>query len=476
MPFFVNEPAARRIYLMGIGGTAMASLAGMLQERGFTVSGSDSGIYPPMSTFLAGRGIPVHPNFRADNLASRPDLVVVGNAIARGNPELEHVLNSGIPYTSLPELVRLLFLADKTPVVVTGTHGKTTTASMMAWSLEHLGASPSFLIGGIPLNFQSGYRLGTGPLFVLEGDEYDTVYYDKGPKFLHYRPSILIVNNIEYDHADIYPDLAAILRQFRILVNMVPGNGLILFNHECPNSVELARRAPCPGESVGLASGADWQAADLRPEGDRIRFQVLHRGEPAGELTLGVPGEYNVRNSLAVCGALHHLGYPWAGIQTAMEGFLGVERRMTLRAEFGGVRIFDDFAHHPTAIRETLRGTRQRFPGARIWAVFEPRSWTCRRNVHQQAMETCFEAADTVILADVFRKEQLPPAERFDPARAVAGMSARGQEACFVPTSAGIVDFLGERLKPGDIVVIMSNGGFDDIHQKLLEKVQSRCT
>ncbi|MBN2430019.1 MAG: UDP-N-acetylmuramate:L-alanyl-gamma-D-glutamyl-meso-diaminopimelate ligase [Acidobacteria bacterium] len=473
MPFRLTAGStARHVYLIGICGTAMGSLAMLLKEKGFQVSGSDTGIYPPMSDLLAAAKIPVRHGFRKENLLPRPDLVVVGNAIARGNEELEFVLDSGIAYTSLPEILRLTFLGERTPLVVTGTHGKTTTAAMLAWALENLGASPSFFIGGVPINFGRSARLGQGSLFVIEGDEYDTAFFDKAPKFFHYRPDLLIINSIEYDHADIYPDLDAIMKQFRQLVNIVPANGFIAYNTNCPNSCEAIRQARCETESVGLEEGAVWRAVDLVFERERTRFDVLYQDRLIGNMTLAVPGSYNVMNCLAGCSVLHHLAYPWEGIKSAMERFQGVERRMTLRGTVDDIRVYDDFAHHPTAIRLALAGARARFPQSRIWAVFEPRSWTCCRDVHQEAMRKSFVAADAVIIAAVYRRNQLAVAETYRPEDTVAHLNHMGKTAHYIPRADEIVTFLAPRLKPGDVVVIMSNGGFDDIHPKLLAALE----
>jgi UDP-N-acetylmuramate: L-alanyl-gamma-D-glutamyl-meso-diaminopimelate ligase len=472
MPFRLMAGTAKHVYLIGICGTAMGSLALLLKEKGFHVSGSDKGIYPPMSDVLATNKIPVRQGFRKENLMPRPDLVVVGNAIARGNEELEFVLDAGIPFTSLPEILRLTFLGGKTPLVVTGTHGKTTTASMLAWALESLGASPSFFIGGVPLNFKSSARLGQGNLFVIEGDEYDTAFFDKAPKFFHYRPGMLIINSIEYDHADIYPDLDAIMRQFRQLVNIVPANGFIAYNTNCPNSCDAIRQARCTTESVGLEKEAVWRAANITTERERTRFDILYQDRHIDSMKLSVPGHYNVLNCLAACSVLHHLAYPWEGIKSAMERFLGVERRMTLRGTVNDIRVYDDFAHHPTAIRLALEGIRARFPEARIWALFEPRSWTCCRNVHQNAMDRCFDPADAVVIADVYRRGQLADVEIYRPEETVAHLNEVGKTARFIPEADEIVDFVAPRLKPGDVVVIMSNGGFDDIHQKLISALQ----
>jgi len=473
MPFrLMAGTTVKHVYLIGICGTAMGSLAMLLKEKGFLVSGSDLGIYPPMSDQLAAAKIPVRQGFRKENLLPRPDLVVVGNAIGRGNEELEFVLDAGIPYTSLPEMLRLTFLGERTPLVVTGTHGKTTTAAILAWALENLGADPSFFIGGVPLNFGRSARLGQGNLFVIEGDEYDTAFFDKAPKFFHYRPGLLIINSIEYDHADIYPDLDAIMKQFRQLVNIVPANGFIAYNTNCPNSCEAIRQARCKTESVGLEEGAVWRAVNLVYERERTGFDVLYQDRLIGNMTLSIPGRYNVMNCLAACSVLHHLAYPWEGIKSAMERFQGVERRMTLRGTVNDIRVYDDFAHHPTAIRLSLEGVRARFPQARIWAVFEPRSWTCCRNVHQDAMNRCFDAADTVIIAAVYRRKQLSAADMYRPEETVAHLRDMGKPAHYLSDAGEIVAFLAPRLNPGDVVVIMSNGGFDDIHLKLLSALK----
>lgn len=468
-----SKPAPERIYLIGICGTAMASLAYLLKAAGYTVTGSDAGIYPPMSTYLKQNGIRLLQGYDPANLQPRPDLVVVGNAISRGNAELERTLETKIPYASLPETLRLRFLPGKTSVVVSGTHGKTTTSSILAWAFSELGEDPSFLIGGIPAGLGGGARLGKGPWFVLEGDEYDTAYFDKAPKFFHYRPDLLVVNNVEYDHADIYPDLESILLQFRRLVNLVPRNGLIVYGGDCPNARAVTARAFCPTVSVGLSEGCDWRVEVLGADVDGTRIRVRRRGEALGQLTTPLHGDHNVRNLAAAAAVLDHAGFAWDRAARALSSFAGVERRMTLRAEVGEVLIYDDFAHHPTAIRETLAGVRRRFPGRRIWAVFEPRSWTCRKKVHQEAMPFAFTGADVVILAEVFRKEQLPETDRFRPEIAVEALNASGGQAYYIPDGDAIADFLARETRPGDVVVVMSNGGFDDIHRKLAERIKT---
>lgn len=472
MPFLIPRPEAKHIHILGICGTAMAPLAGLLRGRGWTVTGSDAGVYPPMSTFLESLGVPVFSGYDPVHLTPPPDLVVVGNAISRGNPELEAVLDARLPYLSLPETIRHLFLPGKIPLVVTGTHGKTTTSAMLAWCLYRLGADPSFLVGGLPQNFGAGYRLGAGEYFVLEGDEYDTAYFDKAPKFFHYRPALLVINAIEFDHADIYPDVETIEKQFRQLVNMLPAGGRLIYHAGCPRSSAVATRGHCPRISFGLAPGADWQARDLRTDPEGLSFTLLHREQAAGQIRLQVFGEYNALNALAVCAVLAELGFSRDGVIAALAEFQGVERRLTMRAEIGGIRIFDDFAHHPTAIRHTLRAVRQRFPGQRIWAVFEPRSWTCRKNIHQEAMAGCFDDADRILLAAVFRPEQIPAAERFRPELAAAALAARGLDARYLPDTGQIAVFLAENVNPGDVVVVMSNGGFDGIFDKLRKELK----
>ena len=471
-PLFKGEKK-QNFYLLGICGTAMASLAGMLKEAGYIVSGSDAGMYPPMSTLLQQLEIPVHDTYSKENLAVKPDFVVVGNAIARGNEELEMVLDLGIPYGSMPEVVRHLFLTNKTSIVVAGTHGKTTTSSIMAWALENLGTAPSFLIGGIPLNFKTSYKLGDGNFFVLEGDEYDTAFCDKSPKFFHYRPTFLILNPIEYDHADIYPDLESILLQFKRLVNIIPSNGFIVINQNCRNSLKATEGAFCRVESVGFDTAANWQAVNIVVKNGKTMFDAIYNGKKIGGIVLNVHSKYNILNSLSVCSMLHHLGYPWEGIKSAMERFLGVERRMTLKGEVDGVKVFDDFAHHPTAISETIKGARMVYPENRIIAVFEPRSWSCRKNIHQKAMERCFDEADIVIIADVYKKDLIEPEKRYKPQLTVDHLKGNGKEAYFIPSSDEIVAHLMENKKDGDVVIFMSNGGFDNIHKKFLEKLKN---
>src|SRR5215471_2596535 len=379
----MNNP--KNIYLIGICGTAMASLAGMLREKGYSVTGSDSDVYPPMSDFLERLGIPVFKGYNAENIATtKPDLVVIGNALSRGNAEIEHVLDSGIRYASMAETVKELFIRGKNSIVVAGTHGKTTTTAMLAWMLEVAGRHPSFLVGGIAENFGKSFQVADGPDFVIEGDEYDTAFFDKGPKFLHYLPRIVLLKNIEFDHADIYADLEALKTSFRRLINIVPRSGLIVAGVDSPVVRELIPAAFSRVATQGIGIG-EWQAANIRTTDNGMSFDVSCSDTMIGSFSIPMPGVFNVQNALGVVVAARELGIENAVIQRAFSSFKSVKRRLEVRGEVQGVRVYDDFAHHPTAVQETLRAVRERNPpGSRIWAVFEPRSQTCRRRVFEQ--------------------------------------------------------------------------------------------
>ena len=452
----------------------MATLAALLKGRGFDVRGSDQNVYPPMSDFLDEQGIATLQGYRAEHITADLDLVVVGNAISRGNVELEEVLNRKIRYCSLPEAVRDHFLWGARSIVIAGTHGKTTTTSLAAWLLTHGGADPSVLIGGIAGNFGSSYRLGGGRDFVIEGDEYDSAFFDKTAKFLKYLPDIAVVNNVEFDHADIYPDLAAIRLTFGRFVNLVPGRGLLLLGADDPEALALRERAHCRVETFGLSDGADWQAHDLRVSGTSTHFSVRRRGEPSGEVELPLLGAYNVRNALAALAVGSAVGLDFPALAEGLRRFKGVRRRLELRGTARGVSVYDDFAHHPTAIAETLSGVRSAFPSQRLWAIFEPRSATSCRRVFQADFVRALGAADVVVLPPVFRST-LPEEERLSSERLVADLKAAGVDARYRPDVAGIVETVARDTRPGDLVVIMSNGGFDDIHRRMLEALESRA-
>jgi UDP-N-acetylmuramate: L-alanyl-gamma-D-glutamyl-meso-diaminopimelate ligase len=457
----------RSVHFIGIGGTAMASAAVAMHELGYQVTGSDQDvIYPPMSTFLAERSIRVMAGYAEVNLAHRPDLVVVGNAISRGNPEAEAVLDRKLRYCSLPELLKEFFIRGRRSLVVTGTHGKTTTASLLAWVLESAGLNPSFLIGGIPRNLGQGARFTDSEWFVIEGDEYDTAFFDKRSKFVHYLPEVAIVNNLEFDHADIFPTLADIQLSFRRFIHLIPRNGLLLANGDEANITPLLDVRHCPVKRFGLGVENELRANGLVLKDDSSEFEL-------GGTRFRIPmvGELNVRNALAVTAAARHCGIRDSFIQSAFDSFLSVKRRMEVRGEAGGVTVIDDFGHHPTAIRETVRALRVKFPGRRIWAVFEPRSNTTRRNVFQQELVDALERADAVVVAEVARLEQLPLGERLDPEKLMQDLRLTGKPAAYLPTVESIVDHVGSGARPGDVVCVFSNGGFGDIHNRLLARL-----
>ena len=457
----------RSVHFIGIGGTAMASAAVAMHELGYQVTGSDQDvIYPPMSTFLTERSIRVMAGYAEVNLAHRPDLVVVGNAISRGNPEAEAVLERKLRYCSLPELLKEFFIRGRRSLVVTGTHGKTTTASLLAWVLESAGLNPSFLIGGIPRNLGQGARFTDSEWFVIEGDEYDTAFFDKRSKFVHYLPEVAIVNNLEFDHADIFPTLADIQLSFRRFIHLIPRNGLLLANGDEANITPLLDVRHCPVKRFGLGAANELKASGLVLKDDSSEFEL-------GGTRFRIPmvGELNVRNALAVTAAARHCGIRDSAIQTAFDSFLSVKRRMEVRGEAGGVTVIDDFGHHPTAIRETVRALRVKFPGRRIWAVFEPRSNTTRRNVFQQELVDALERADAVVVAEVARLEQLPMGERLNPEKLMQDLRLTGKPAAYLPTVESIVDHVGSGARPGDVVCVFSNGGFGDIHNRLLARL-----
>ncbi|GGA79343.1 UDP-N-acetylmuramate:L-alanyl-gamma-D-glutamyl-meso-diaminopimelate ligase [Edaphobacter acidisoli] len=466
--------SSKHIYLIGICGTAMASLAGMLQVAGHRVTGSDAAAYPPMSDQLAALGIAVHQPYAETNLNPRPDLVVVGNAISRGNVELERVLDERIPFCSMAAILHDEFLVGREPLVVAGTHGKTTTTSMLAWIYEvasrtNPALAPSFLIGGVAENFATSFKVRPTRPFLLEGDEYDTAFFDKGPKFLHYFPDAIILTHVEYDHADIYPDLEAVKTAFKRLVNLVPRRGRVVAFDGSANVTECVARAFCPVERYGFAEGSHWRVTSLRHEGGVSHWTLLRSGERFAELSLPVAGEHNVLNATAAAALAAGQGISVAAIAEALASFRSVKRRLEVRAVVGGVTIIDDFAHHPTAVRETLRALRGAYPGSRLIAVLEPRSNTLRRNVFEADLVESLALADRVALAAVFKSESIPEAERLAPENVIAALNARGIPAAVLPDADAIVAALAPELRESDVVAILSNGGFGDIYHKLPE-------
>lgn len=444
----------------------MGAVAAALRERGFTVTGSDDNIYPPMSTFLESKGIALHQGYRAENIPAEAEIIVIGNAMVRGNPEVEAVLNRKLYYASLPEVLKQFFLRGRHNLVVTGTHGKTTTTALLAWIMTAAKLDPGYVIGGIPKNLGQGARFNDSKYFVIEGDEYDTAFFDKRSKFVHYLPELLIVNNIEFDHADIFPDLEAIKLSFRRLLNIVPQNGMVLLNGDDPNCVEVARDCLAQILQIGFSPNCGQQIRDVAYSSGGSRFTL---GDDEFEVPL--VGEFNVRNAAMAISASRFYGISLEEIRQALARFEGIARRQEVRGEARGVKVIDDFGHHPTAIRETLRALRQRYPGCRLWAVFEPRSNTTRRAVFQQELPDALKLADGVFISQIARLEQIPASDRLDPVAVVNAITESGRPAFYEPDVAHILERLVPLLKAPDVVVVFSNGGFDGIHGKLLEKL-----
>ncbi len=465
----------KHVHLIGICGTAMASLAGMLKERGVDVRGSDVAAYPPMSDYLAGLGIPVAQPFDVKNLEPAPDLVVVGNAISRGNVELEQVLNVRIPFVSMSQLVYDEFIRGRESLVVAGTHGKTTTTSMLAWIFQVAGREPSFLVGGIAENFGKSFALGEGKDFIIEGDEYDTAFFDKGPKFWHYFPDSVILTSVEFDHADIYRDLEAVKFSFKRLINLVPQRGRVIAWDGSDNVSECVAKAFCPVERYGFKEDSFWRIADVHYGTDKTTWSVLREGKPWAKFSFSLAGEYNVLNATAAAALSADYGISISKISEALARFRSVKRRLEVRAEVNGVTVIDDFAHHPTAIAQTLTAVKTRYAGRRIWAVLEPRSNTLRRNVFQHELAKSLAVADKVVMAAVFFKttDSLKPEERLDTNHVISDLARAGRDARTLGTVDEIVDFVASEARPGDVVTILSNGGFGNIYEKLPAKLKS---
>ncbi len=451
----------------------MASLAGMLKQRGFRVTGSDAAAYPPMSDFLASLNIPVAQPFAADNLDPRPDLVIVGNAISRGNVELEHVLDERLPFQSLPQILHDEFLRSRNVITIAGTHGKTTTTSMASWIFDVAGRNPSFLIGGIAENFQSSFRVGAGENFVIEGDEYDTAFWDKGPKFLHYFPDSVILTSVEFDHADIYKDLDAVKTAFKRLVNLVPRRGKIVAWDGSRNVDDCLNKAFCPVERYGFSEKSQWRILDVKYDSSRTSWRVLRNGAAWAQFEFALAGEYNVLNATAAAAMSANYGISVEQIAEALKTFQSVKRRLEVRAEVNGVTIIDDFAHHPTAIAETLKALRTRYAGRRLWAVLEPRSNTLRRNVFEHELARALGHADLIVMAAIFKAEAIPVHERLDPMNVVRILQANGKPARVLATADEIVENIAPELRPGDVIGILSNGGFGGIYEKLPARIRS---
>jgi UDP-N-acetylmuramate: L-alanyl-gamma-D-glutamyl-meso-diaminopimelate ligase len=442
-------------------------VAAALQDRGFKVTGSDENVYPPMSNFLEEKGITAKEGYHPENISADADVVVIGNAMKRGNPEVEAVLNRKLFYISLPEVLKNYFLRGRHNLVVTGTHGKTTTTALLAWIMEKVGRNPGYLIAGLPKNFGQGARVNDSKYFVIEGDEYDTAFFDKRSKFIHYLPELLIVNNIEFDHADIFKDLEEIKLSFRRLLNIVPKNGMVILNGDDPNCVEVAKDCLAQMVEVGFSKNCAQRIREVAYSSGGSTFKL-------GEETFEIPliGEFNVRNAAMAVMAARFYDIPATRINSALKSFSGVARRLEVRGEARGVKVIDDFGHHPTAVAQTLEALRHSYRGQRLWAVFEPRSNTTRRAVFQEQLPEAFKFADGVFISQVARLEQIPENERLKPERVVAAIAKDGRRAFYERNADAIVDRIVPMLRPKDVVVVFSNGGFDNIHEKLLTRLR----
>ncbi|MFN2508987.1 MAG: UDP-N-acetylmuramate:L-alanyl-gamma-D-glutamyl-meso-diaminopimelate ligase [Chthoniobacterales bacterium] len=459
-----GEP--RNFHFIGICGTAMGSVAAALRDRGFTVTGSDENVYPPMSKFLESRGISLNRSYRAENIPGNANVIVIGNAMKRGNPEVEAVLTRKLYYMSLPAVLRRFFLHGCHNLVVTGTHGKTTTTALLAWVMKVAGFDPNYVVGGIPINLGQGALFSDSKYFVVEGDEYDTAFFDKRSKFIHYLPELVIVNNIEFDHADIFHDLEHVKLSFRHLLRIVPQNGMVLLNGDDPSCLDVAQECYAPLLEIGFSENCAQQIRDVSYSSEGSRFTL---GEEIFELPL--IGEFNVRNAAMAVSAARFYGASLDRIREALISFKGIARRQEVRGEARGVKVIDDFGHHPTAIGQTLTALRHRYHGHRLWAVFEPRSNTTRRAVFQRQLPDALKLADGVFISQVARLEQIPEAERLNPEAVVEAIAASGRPAFYEPDAAHIVDRLVPLLQPKDVVAVFSNGGFDGIHEKILSRL-----
>lgn len=459
------------IHLIGICGTAMAALAGMLKERGYSVAGSDAQVYPPMSDFLRQLDIEVHSGYRPENIDSGTELVIVGNVVSRPNPEAQALARLNLPYISLPQALSHFFLEAKRSLVVAGTHGKTTTSAMLASALFSAGSDPGFMIGGILRRFEANYRIGDGDFFVCEGDEYDTAFFDKKSKFFHYRPSVAIITSLEFDHADIFVDLEQIKRSFRKFVKLLPPDGLIVANRDDENVAEVLSEARCEVQSYGLNAGADWQLRAPSYTNEHTSCELHFRGRPFMDLLIRQPGLYNCLNAAAVAAVMHHLGFEPKAIAGGLQEFDGVKRRQEIRGVLNGITVIDDFAHHPTAVRETLQGLKQMYDGRRLVAVFEPRTNTSRRAFFQQDYAAAFAAADLSLIRRVSEDKPIDAKDCFSSEKLAEDLRRRGQRATAFDDTDQILEYLERICRPGDVIAILSNGGFDNIHERLLDRL-----
>ncbi len=460
----------RHVHLVAIAGVGMTALAGMLRQCGVHVTGSDEAIYPPMSQVLERLGIPVLEGYSAAHLTPRPDLVIIGNKVSRSNPEVQAVLAAGVPYRSLPAALGELFIAGKQSLVVAGTHGKTTSTAMLASVLDYAGQDPSVMVGGESLDLGGNFKLGTGRYFVIEGDEYDSAFFDKGPKFLHYRPSAVILTAVEFDHADIYADLEAVKAAFRRLMALLPRNAPLVIAQGFPHALDVARSAgQARSITFGVEAEAEWRLSDIRDRDGSVTAMIHHRDRVEGALTLRLPGVINALNALGVYVLARELGLEHAVVAAGLARFAGVSRRQEVVGEFAGVTLIDDFAHHPTAVAGTLAAVRARYPGRRLWALFEPRSNTSRRRIFQRQYASALSAADCVIVGGVFQKpsDAVATEASFSPAELVDALRARGVAARTLDGSDAIAAALAAEARTGDVIVMMSNGAFGGLRDKL---------
>jgi UDP-N-acetylmuramate: L-alanyl-gamma-D-glutamyl-meso-diaminopimelate ligase len=475
MPHVLPDPKSiRSVHVLGIAGTAMGALAGMLHDAGYQVTGSDTAIYPPMSDYLDGLGIRVMKGYVASNLDHKPDLVIVGNVIRSEYEEAKAVLDRDLPYCSFPEAFGALFLRDAHSVVIAGTHGKTTTTAITAWLLERAKLDPGFLIGGIAKNFDRTARRGSGRHFVVEGDEYDTAFFDKGPKFLHYRPRTVVLTSVEFDHADIYANLDAVKESFRKLMRIVPADGTVIARGDDPGTVDVLAETKARVWRYGPGQEWDGRVVKIDPDTGTMTFEVLRGGTPVGVFSSCMVGKHNLYNQVAATAAALAAGADVSYLADGFSSFLGIKRRQEVIGEPGGVTVIDDFAHHPTAVDVTLAALRERYGKRRMWAVWEPRSATSRRNVFQQDYVSAFDQADQIIIAAPFDQARIPEEERFSADKLVQDLTARGKEAAVLPDADAILHTLASRVHPHDVVAILSNGGFGGLHKKLLDTLATR--
>jgi UDP-N-acetylmuramate: L-alanyl-gamma-D-glutamyl-meso-diaminopimelate ligase len=463
-------PPGSHIHLIAVCGVGMASLAGLLQSMGYRVTGSDQNVYPPMSTYLQDIGIVILSGYSEDHLTPCPDLVIIGNAISRDNPEADTVLRRGIPYISFPQALGLFLIRSRTSLVIAGTHGKTTTSALAAWVLTRAGLDPGFFIGGVPLNFNSGWNPGSGDYVVLEGDEYDSAFFDKGPKFLHYRPCYVILTSVEFDHADIYRDLDHLKHTFRRLVELIPSTGCLLACSDYAAVREVVEPARCRVIYYGGETSRDWTAKNVAFQAEKTHFEPFYRGRSDGVVELAVIGRHNVQNALAVYALGRELGVGRDKLRDGLATFAGVKRRQEIKGNIGGVLVMDDFAHHPTAVKETLSAVREAYPGRRLWAIFEPRSNTSRRNIFEQEFAQTLALADRIVVAGLHQPEKVPEPERLSVENVVQTINGAGERrAIFIEKADAIASYVAENAVPNDIVVVMSNGGFDGVQDRILQ-------